>query len=330
MIYILFLIAALVTIFAAVQLSTYADVISEKSKWGGMMVGTILLAGATSLPEVTASVTAVLIDSPDIAVGNVLGSNLFNILIIGFFDLVYRKDKIFASMARSNIYTALLGVFLTGMVFFALIIRTDISILGIGIDSIIILLTYVIGMIAINKFTGSNEVAAPALEAKSPVKKKSIPLKKAQTGFLIAAVITLIAGSALTFSGDGIATRTGIGASFVGSFLIAASTSLPEGVSVFIALKLRNYNLALGSILGSNLFNMILLTVSDIFYFKGPVIAASSQTNLITSTAIALLSCILVYSIMRARKKVIRYYTLPSIAIVVIYFVSSYLIFIAN
>lgn len=330
MIYILFLIAALVTIFAAVQLSTYADVISEKSKWGGMMVGTILLAGATSLPEVTASVTAVLIDSPDIAVGNVLGSNLFNILIIGFFDLVYRKDKIFASMARSNIYTALLGVFLTALVFFALIIRTDISILGIGIDSIIILLTYVVGMIAINKFTGSNEAAAPSLEAKAPVKKKSISLKKAQTGFLIAAVITLLAGSALTFSGDGIATRTGIGASFVGSFLIAASTSLPEGVSVFIALKLRNYNLALGSILGSNLFNMILLTVSDIFYFRGPVIAASSQTNLITSTAIALLSGILVFSIMRARKKAIRYYALPSIAIVVIYFVSSYLIFIAN
>ena len=117
MIFVLFGIAALITVVTAVKLSTYADVISEKSKLGGMMVGTLLLAVATSLPEVTTSLTAVFLDNPDIAVGNVLGSNMFNLLIIAVFDLVYRKEKLFSQTSFSHVYTAVLGMFLAAMPF---------------------------------------------------------------------------------------------------------------------------------------------------------------------------------------------------------------------
>ncbi|UTW70670.1 hypothetical protein KHA80_01020 [Anaerobacillus sp. HL2] len=64
---------------------------------------------------------------------------------------------------------------------------------------------------------------------------------------------------------DRIAIVTGLGASFVGSFLLAASTSLPEAVACFVACRIRNYNLAIGSILGSNLFN-VLIYVEQIFF----------------------------------------------------------------
>ncbi|MFP3513746.1 sodium:calcium antiporter, partial [Peribacillus sp. SIMBA_075] len=88
-----FLLAAAVTVFAAIKLSQYADVISEKSAMGGMMVGTLLLAGATSLPEISTSFSAAAIGNADIAVGNMIGSNLFNLFILAGFDLLLNRRR---------------------------------------------------------------------------------------------------------------------------------------------------------------------------------------------------------------------------------------------
>ncbi|MFZ4450437.1 sodium:calcium antiporter [Salibacterium aidingense] len=329
MIFFFFAIAAVLTVTAAVKLSTYADVISLKSKWGGLMVGTILLAGATSLPEVTTSLTAVILDNPDIAVGNVLGSNMFNLLIIATFDLYYRKEKLFSRTDMSHAYTASLGIVLSLMVLAALFIRTDLSLAGIGLDSLFILAVYIAGIIFINKQTekGMTEEAEVSRSEES-TPSYAISLKHAQIGFIIAAAVILAAGSLLTITGDEIAVQTGLGSSFVGSFLIAASTSLPEAVAVLVALQLQNHNLALGSILGSNLFNMILLAVSDIAYFSGPIIAASSPVHQITAGAVSLLAAIVLLSVLRGRKKVFHLYPWPSALLIVLYFITSYFIFI--
>ncbi|MFC5712505.1 sodium:calcium antiporter [Thalassorhabdus alkalitolerans] len=327
MAFFLFTIAAIFTVLAAIKLSTYADVLSEKSKLGGLLVGTLLLAGATSLPEVTTSLTAVVLDNPDIAVGNVLGSNMFNLLIIAVFDLFYRKEKLFGQTSKSHAYTSSLGLFLGLMVIFALFVRTDISILGIGLDSFLILAVYIGGMVLISRVKG--EAPVQGNEEESDYHTHAISLKRAKIGFLIAAVIILLAGSVLTITGDQIAVITGLGSSFVGSFLIAASTSLPEAVSVLVALQLKNHNLALGSILGSNLFNIILLFVTDLAYQPAPILQAVSDVHMITAVAVTILSAIVLLSIFRGRKDHISFYPLPSAVLIVFYFVSSYLIFIA-
>ncbi len=326
LLFLYFFLAAAITVAAAVKLSTYADVISMKSKWGGLMVGTILLAGATSLPEVTTSITAVALNNPDIAVGNVLGSNMFNLLIIAAFDMCYRKEKLFSRTAMSHTYTATLGIFLSLMVLAALFIRTDLSLFGIGLDALLILAVYVLGMYVINRFSEADIPEEEKEEELSP--SYALSLRHAKIGFFIAAIVILLAGSLLTITGDQIAAVTGLGSSFVGSFLIAASTSLPEAIAVLIALQLQNHNLALGSILGSNLFNMILLAVSDIAYFSGPIIAASSASHQITAAAVTILAAIVLFSILRGRKRFFRLYTWPSALLIVIYFISSYLIFV--
>ncbi|KIL43433.1 hypothetical protein KP77_31390 [Jeotgalibacillus alimentarius] len=106
MAFVWFLFAAVVTIYAAMKLSTYADVISTKTGMGGLLVGTLLLAGATSLPEVTTSFSAVLIGNNDIAIGNLLGSNLFNVFILACFDLYFRKKQLFLQASNDHLYTA--------------------------------------------------------------------------------------------------------------------------------------------------------------------------------------------------------------------------------
>ncbi len=328
MVFFLFILAAIITVVAAVRLSTYADVLSERTSLGGMLIGTIFLAGATSLPEVTTSLTAIGINNPDLAVGNVLGSNLFNLLIIASFDLYFRKKQIYKGASESNVYTVYLGMLLTFLVFVALTLKLPYTILGIGLDTLVLFLVYVGGMYLLSKKAKRLEVepAEPVVEEVAAT--STVTLKKAIVGFVLAAVVILITGSALSITGDKIAVITGLGSSFVGSFLIAASTSLPEAVSVLIAIKLRNYNLAIGSVLGSNLFNILILIGADVVYGPATIIGAVSSVHEITAIATFVLSIIVLYSLVRFKlPKFQTVYWLPSALLVLVYFLSSYLIF---
>ncbi|KIL52021.1 sodium:calcium antiporter [Jeotgalibacillus soli] len=332
MVFVYFILAAAVTVFAAMKLSKYADVMSEKTAMGGLMVGTLLLAGATSLPEVTTSISAVLIGNPDIAIGNVLGSNLFNLFILACFDLYYRKKQLYQWGSKDHVYTAGLGLVLTVMVMLALIVRIDFTILGIGIDSLLIALVYGVGLFIMNKLPkpaavepvvdqqAANETAATAVS--------SISVKHAVIGFIVAALVIMGAGTVLSIMGDQIAVITGLGSSFVGSFLVAATTSLPEAVSVLVALRLRNVNLALGSILGSNIFNMLILAMSDVAYRDGSILADVSDSHLVTAIGVLILSVVIIGALFRKPTKSIMSYAVPSLLIVLGYFITSYLIFI--
>lgn len=332
MVFIYFILAAAITVYAAMKLSTYADVISEKSTMSGMLVGTVLLAGATSLPEVTTSVSAVMINNPDIAIGNMLGSNLFNIFILAMFDLFYRQKRLFNEASRDHLYTAGLGLMLTLVTMIALIVRIDFTILGIGIDALLIAVLYGIGIYYIGKRPQQpaveREAAHEAVQEIDASATSSITVKRAVIGFIIAALVIMGAGTALSVLGDQIAVVTGLGSSFVGSFLIAATTSLPEAVSVFVALKLRNVNLAFGSILGSNIFNMLIIAMSDVFYRDGSILADVAASHLVTAIGITILSVLVMYSVLRKDVTSKFRYVLPSVLVVLVYFASSYFIFI--
>ncbi len=329
MVFVWFLLAAVVTVYAAIKLSTYADVISTKTAMGGMLVGTLLLAGATSLPEVTTSLSAVVIDNPDIAIGNMLGSNLFNLFIIAGFDLFFRKKRLFLDASNSHLHTASLGLLLTVLTLVALYLRIDTTFLGIGLDAFIIAGAYAIGMIIISKLPENSgvEQTLPVEEDKDVAASFSMSVKHAVIGFIIAALVIMGAGTVLSIMGDEIAVVTGLGSSFVGSFLIAATTSLPEAVAVFVALRLKNVNLALGSILGSNIFNMLIIAGSDIFYRGGSILSAVSDSHIFTAIGVTLLSIIVMFSVVKKKASSTFSYILPSLLIVIGYFVVSYLIF---
>lgn len=324
MVYISFLICAIFTVFAAVKLSTYADTLSEKTAFGGMLIGTIFLAGATSLPEVTTSIAAITINNPDISVGNVFGSNLFNLFILATVDLYYRERRILKGASREHFYTASIGLLLAVVSFIALNVKISLTFLGIGLDTLFLIVIYIAGISFISKIT-KKDVEEIVVE-QDPV-AKNISLKRAIIGFIVAAVVISIAGTFLSITGDKIALITGLGSSFVGSFLIAATTSLPEAVSVFMAVKLRNYNLAIGAILGSNMFNMLILGGADLLFKNGTLLANVSNVHQITAAAVAILSIIILYPLTRKGEQSTFQYSLPSILLVIMYFLSSYLIF---
>ncbi|WP_232735724.1 sodium:calcium antiporter [Alteribacter populi] len=328
--FMLFAIAAIFTVIAAVKLSTYADVISERTSLGGMLVGTLLLAGATSLPEVTTSATAILVGSPDLAVGNVLGSNLFNLMILASFDIIYRKKRLLGNIHSGHQLSGFIGLALTALVLVTILVPTNVVILGTGIEMYLMVLFYVYSLRKMSEQEKSvPEIAAANEEVEDTTSKtKQVSLKTAKIGFAVSAILIFFSGSLLTIFGDQIAATTGLEASFVGSFLIAAATSLPEVVTVLVALQLANYNLAVGNILGSNVFNMMILVLSDLLFQTGSILASVSHTLSFTAFFVIILNIIVLAHMLYLRQKQpSSFYIVPSVVLLIVYFIASFIIF---
>lgn len=375
MVFLLFAVAAILTVLAAIKLSTYADIISEKSSLGSLFIGTVLIAGATSLPEVTTTASAIFIGNPDIAVGNVLGSNVFNLLILAGLDLYFRRHQIYKHADLNHRFTLSLAMLISLLVVIAIIIKVPYTVLGIGLDMLIIASLYGLGMWYISKkasatpheptlesahepaletdvlrteetveqlktITNSHEKFDEAVSATIDADMRatiaqdhngatiSLSLKQASWRFALMAIVILGSGTLLTISGDKIAMITGLSSSFIGSFLIAASTSLPEVVACFVAFQLRNYNMAIGSILGSNLFNLLILFGSDILYQPHALLASVSSAHIVTASLTIILGSFVMYALFRNDSFNKRTYVIPSALLVVVYIVSSYLFFI--
>ena len=116
--------------FAGFKLSLYGDAIAEKTGLGGTWVGLVLLASVTSLPELATGVSSVTVaDAPNIAVGDVLGSCVFNLLIIVILDMMHGRTSVFVTASRGHILSAAFGVMLLGFVGFNILLSsTGISI----------------------------------------------------------------------------------------------------------------------------------------------------------------------------------------------------------
>ena len=114
MYYLLFVISAALVIFAGVKLSVYADVLANKTGLGHSFIGVTLLALMTSLPELISSIGAVtVVDSPDLAFGNVYGSNAFNILIFFLMDMMFRKGGLYKNISTANFNVGIYAVLIT-------------------------------------------------------------------------------------------------------------------------------------------------------------------------------------------------------------------------
>ncbi|MFK3958920.1 sodium:calcium antiporter [Guptibacillus hwajinpoensis] len=318
----LFILAAIATYFVATRLAMYGDAISEKTKASSAFMG-IIIGAAISLPELTSSVTAIAIDSPDLAIGNLLGSNLFNLLALAVLDMVYRREQIMGQTDLGSKLYIYLVIVMTLIVVAGLSLTLPASIYHIGYSSIILVLVYFAGVKWINKLTEEKVKR----RSRKNEKYGEFSYQKVLTMFVLSAVGIMIVGTVLTLTADRIAESTGLGASFVGSFLVGASTSLPDAVSVATALKLKNYSMGITSLLGSNAFNIMLLSFTDAIYLKTNLFRHASMSNIVTTVSSIVVVLVILYSITRKKKRSTLFYMVPSTLIVLIYFVATYFVY---
>lgn len=263
MVWLVFILASALLVFAATKLAQFGDAIAARTGLGRLFVGTLLLAGATSLPELLTSINSLTQGVPDLAAGNFMGSNMFNMALLGVLDMIGRQARILRRVAMRHALTAGLAILLASLAVFFILAGVEIRIGGVGLDSVLIAATYIVGLRLIQ---ANNPAEAPAAAADL----EGVPaLYQALIGFGAAAALLVVVSPWLVSSSKEIARITGLGAGFVGTALVGVVTSLPEVATSIAAVRIGAYDMAVGNLFGSNAFNMFALSLTDLFYTPG-------------------------------------------------------------
>ena len=270
MVWVTFVASSILLVLTAVKLAQYGDVIAVRTRLGGMFIGVLLLAGATSLPEMLTMINSFRVEAPGLAAGNMFGSNMFNMLLLAILDLLNQQARILRRVAMTHALTAALGSAMIGLSIFFVLGDIHLQIGWMGVDSLILILVYVGGIRLIQMNGQASATTVELVQDPKPV----MPLWRALLGFAVATAILVLVTPWLVRSSNEIAQITGLGAGFVGTTLLATVTSLPETVAVVAAARIGAYDMAVGNLFGSNVFNMFALGVADLFYTPGRFLGA--------------------------------------------------------
>ncbi len=308
-------------------LTRYGDIIARLTGLSRTWIGLVLLATATSLPELFTGVSAVAAaDAPDIAVGDALGSCLFNLVMLVLLDELSRDEPMYRRIDQGHILTAGFGVILIGSAgAFLLLSQNALSFQFLHISGYtpFIIIVYVIAMRA--AFVYERRVEAPSQMLQA---ERGITLRTALIRYAMAAAVVVAAGTWLPFIGQELAAVMGWETTFVGTLLIAAATSVPELVVTVSALRLGAVDMAIGNLLGSNLFDILILALDDIAYTKGPLLRAVSTAHAITAFAAVIMSGIFIVAMLYKPETRLRgTIGWVSLSLLLVYLFSSYAIY---
>ncbi|MEC9446850.1 MAG: hypothetical protein VYC59_08780 [Chloroflexota bacterium] len=258
--------SACVVVFCGAKLAVYGDVLATLTGWGRLFVGSLLMAFATSLPELSANVSAVRLDppNPELALGDILGSNMLNIFILAAVALGFGAKRFLVSVAPEQGYLIVAASVLTGLALLLGGLGISVSLWEVGLSSVVLIVVFIIGMWVVYKTRpqDGNEYDSEPL----------MGLGRAWALFGLVAAGVLVSGFFLAWSADQIAEITGIASSTLGILLMAVVTSMPEISSTIAAARMGAADLGVAGLYGSCAFNISILFFSDIFFRDGIVV----------------------------------------------------------
>jgi cation:H+ antiporter len=320
----------LVTIaIAGTVLSRYGDIIGSKTGLSGNWIGLILMATVTSLPELSTGFSAVTIgQAPNIAVGDVLGSCVFNLLLFVVLDAMYRDRPFYAEVSDAHALSAAFGIALicaVGLAIVAAPLLTGLAMGHVGLITPILMAGYGYAMWSV--FVREREIANNA-SGELIDRYPTVTLRIAVIRYAVAALFVVGAGISLPFVGKDLAAAMGWSTSFVGTLFIAAVTSAPELVVTVAAMRIGAIDMAVGNLLGSNLFNMLILALDDVVSLDGPLLERVQPIHANSAFSAAIMSAVVIAALQaRARRKFWRVPSLPSLVLLAVYAVNVWALF---
>ena len=320
MIWLQFLLAAAVVVFTANKLAEYGDVIAVRTGLGGLVIGTVLMAAATSLPELTGSVTAFRSGLPDLAAGNFFGSSMINMPLLAVIDLFYRQTPLFRGAAISHSLTAALATLMTLVAVITIVGELDWAIGWVGVSSLIMIALYLAGIWLLQRENrGGGGTEAPADDFPS--------LRRGLIGFGAAAAVLILVVPYLVEATVDIAGVIGLSAGFAGMVLLSFVTSMPELLAAVAAVRLGSLDLAVGNLLGSSVFNMFGLALADFFLTDGPFLnLIDPGFAFVGLLVILLINMALIANLARSERRVL-FIEIDAAAILVVYVLGLFLIY---
>ena len=325
-----FLLCAALIGSAGYVLCQSADRIAQATGLTGGWIGLALLATVTSLPELASGISAVTVmDAPNLAVGNALGACVFNLVFLVVIDALQRKQPIYRRASAAHLLSAAFGVVMLGFVAMSLLLPAATpTMLHLGMYSPVLLALY---LLALRSVFAHEQALRPQDEAiptaESPPESRS-ELKREWRRFGLAAAVVLAAGSWLPSIADQLAQTMGWSRSFVGTLFMAFVTTLPEIAVTLSALRLRALDMAIGNLLGSNLFNVAILAIDDLFYTRGPLLIDASPVHGGTAIAAVVMSgLVMVGLVMRPQGSELRVLSWVSAGLLATYLFNAALVF---
>ncbi len=318
--------AAVIAVAGSV-LTRYGEVVARHTGLSRSWIGLVLLATVTSLPELATGVSAVTAaDAPNIAVGDALGSCVFNLLLLVLLDELSREQPMYRRIDQGHILTAGFGVILIGAVGALILLgheRLDLRFYHISSYTPLIVVVYLVAMRAAFDYERRSRAHEPSAEA-----NVELTLRTAMLRYLTAAAFVIVAGAWLPFIGQDVANAMRWKRTFVGTLLIAGTTSLPELAVTISALRIGAVDMAIGNLLGSNLFDILILGIDDVAYTKGPLLSSVAPAHAITAFAAVIMSGIFIVALLfRPETRLRGTISWVSLSLLVVYLFSSYAIY---
>lgn len=299
----LFAVAAAVIAICGTIMSRVADELADRTGLGEAVVGTLLLAGATSLPDFAATLSAAIDNRPELAMSNVMGSMAVNVALLGIADIVYRKANLeHAAASAANLMQAglLIAILTIPLIAMAL---PSVSLWGLHPASPVLVLAYVGGLQLIRR-TQASPMWSPRRTAQTvedtpaqePSRSAALPL---WLKFAVLTAVTGVAGWILMEAAKTIADRTALSEGVAGAVLTAFATSSPELATTTAAIRAGALTLAVSNILGTNLFNTLAIAAADVGYRPGAIYQDISALQAVWGLVTLLMTAILLLGMVR-------------------------------
>lgn len=244
-------------VYFSIKCADYVDLLDKKTSMSGAFIGGVILAAVTSLPELVTSISSIYaVQNPGLIIGNVLGSNLFNLCIFG--ALTALSVKTFAKCKIGKAHLATIACTIVADILMVLTLLLDpaytrIPYLEINGASLMILIIYFISLRYLSNDDTQNEE-----DDTSPLTVKQIAIR-----FVLMALGLVGMSVMVTYFADQLQEKLQLGASIAGAVFLGVTTSLPELTSSITLVRRRNFNAMVGNVVGSNMFNFTIFSIAD-------------------------------------------------------------------
>lgn len=315
--------------FAGTELCRSGDVIAAKTGLSRSWVGLVLIATVTSLPELVTGISGVTVaNTPEIAVGDALGSCVFNLAILVVVDFLQREESVYRRARQGHVLAAGFGIVLIGFAGVSILLREQgaaFSMGHVGIYTPIILLLYALAMRTV--FSYEQEHRADYAEEVAD-RYPASTLRTAVLRYAAAGLVVVAAGTWLPFVAADLADAMEWRKSFVGTLFVAGVTSLPELVVTVTAVRIGALDMAIANLLGSNLFDILILAIDDILYFDGALLYQVSTAHAVTALSAVIMTGIAIIGLFyRPRTRLFKSIGWISLALFAMYLFNAYALY---
>lgn len=282
-----YLVVASLVVYLSIKASEYIDMLDRTTDLSGAFLGGVLLSAVTSLPELFTSISAtILLNKPSLCIGNILGSNLFNASILALLGIVAIRDFRKAPIAKGNIAVACFVAAIYAVLILNWFNIFDFEIATLNVVTFVIVILYAFG---VRFLAGNNGDEGADSDSTIDMTTRQIAVRFAAVSVGIIAMSIL-----MTYITDDIAAEYNIGMGLAGAIFLGVATSLPEVSSTVALFRMKNYDVAVGNIIGSNLFNFVVLCIADLLCIRGDVYDYSDPKveNLLVFGVVAALAMI--------------------------------------